>query len=98
RRLLARLDDREPAALDLGRIVDRGAAAGLDDALERRGAVGVLEAEELRRPQDLAAVERRHLEPLQPLVRDLLQLLEALALGDLPEEVAHLDAAAVGRD
>ena len=35
RRLLARLDDREPAALDLRGIVDRLAAARFDDALER---------------------------------------------------------------
>src|SRR5919204_4644444 len=98
RRLLARLDDREAAALDLGRVVDRLAAACLDDALERPRAVGILEAQELRRAQDLAAVERRHLEPLQPLVRRLLQQLVALSLGDLPQQVAHLDAAAVGRN
>src|SRR5437016_1920761 len=59
RRLLARLDDREPAALDLRRIVDRLAVAGGDDRLERPRAVGILEAEDLRRTQDLAAVERR---------------------------------------
>src|SRR4051795_11137630 len=64
--LLARLDDREAAALDLRRVVDGLAAAGLDDPLERPGTVGVLEALDLRRPQDLAAVERRDLEPLQP--------------------------------
>src|SRR5205823_6354208 len=79
RRLLARLDDREAAALDLGRVVDRLAAALLDDPLQRPGAVGILEAEELRRPQDLAAVERRDLQALQALVRGLLQQLLALA-------------------
>src|SRR5438034_951301 len=68
RRLLARGDDRETAALDLRRVVDRLAAAGLDDPLERPGTIRILEAEELRRPQDLAAVERRHLQPLEPLV------------------------------
>src|SRR5438874_11403678 len=57
RHLLARLDDREAAALDLRRIVDRLAAAGLDDALERPRPVGILEAEELRGPKDLAPVE-----------------------------------------
>jgi hypothetical protein len=40
RRLLARLDDREAAALDLRRVVDRLAAARLDDPLERPGPVG----------------------------------------------------------
>ena len=44
RRLLAGLDDREAAALDLRRVVDRLAAAGLDDPLERPRPVGVLEA------------------------------------------------------
>src|SRR5207302_10134358 len=84
RRLLARLDDREAATLDLGRIVDRLAAACLDDALERPRPVRVLEAEELRRAQDLTAVEGRDLEPLQSPVGGLLQQLVALALGDLP--------------
>src|SRR5688572_22392378 len=55
--VLTRLDDREPAALDLRRVVDGLAAAGLDDRLERPRPVGILEAEEFRRPQDLAAVE-----------------------------------------
>ena len=64
RGLLARLDDREAAALDLRRVVDRLAAARLDDPLERRRAVGILEAQDLRRAQDLAAVERRDLEAL----------------------------------
>src|SRR6266536_3811465 len=72
RRLLAGLDDREPAALDLRRIVDRLAAARLDDALERPGTVRILEAEDLRGTQDLAAVERRDLQSLEPLVRRLL--------------------------
>ena len=67
--LLARLDDREAAALDLRGIVDRLAAAGLDDPLERPRPVGILEALDLRRAQDLAAVERCDLESLQPLVR-----------------------------
>src|SRR4051794_22553059 len=97
RRLLARLDDREAAALDLRRVVDRLAATGLDDPLERPRPVGVLETEELRRPQDLAAVERRHLQPLQPLVRDLLEQLVAVSLRDLPEEVAHVDVVLVRR-
>src|SRR6185312_4640319 len=65
RRLLARLDDREAAALELRRVVDRLAAARLDDPLERRGPVGVLEAEHAGGPQDLAAVERRDPEALQ---------------------------------
>src|SRR5207247_11466810 len=64
RGLLARLDDRKAAALDLGRIVDRLAAAGLDDPLQRPRSVGILEAEKLRRPQDLAAVARRDLQAL----------------------------------
>src|SRR5664279_2266324 len=85
RRLLARLDDREPAALDLRRVVDRLAAACLDDALERPRAIGILEPHDLRRPQDLTAVERRNLEALETLVRRDLQLLVPLALGDLPE-------------
>ena len=97
-RLLARLDDREAAALDLRRIVDRLAAARLDDPLERPGPVGILEAEDLRGAQDLAAVERRDLQALEPLVRRLLQQLVAVALRDLPEQVPHLDVAAVRRD
>src|SRR5436190_3830833 len=97
-RLLARLDDREPTALDLRGVVDRLAPAGLDDPLQRPGPVRILEAEDLRRPQDLAAVERRDLQALEALVRRLLQQLVALALRDLPEQVAHLDVAAVGRD
>src|SRR6476469_7091581 len=72
RRLLTSLDDREAAALDLRRVVDRLAAAGGDDPLERPRAIGILEAEDLRRPQDLAAVERRDLQALQALVCDLL--------------------------
>src|SRR5438552_18445160 len=98
RGLLARLDDREAAALDLRRVVDRLATARLDDALERPRAIGILEAEDLRRAQDLAAVERRHLQALQALVRGLLQPLEPLALGDQPEQVLDLDAAAVRRN
>src|SRR5213082_4127711 len=69
RDLLTRLNDREAAALDLRRVVDRLAAAGLDDRLERPRPVRVLEAEDLRRPQDLTAVEGRHPEALEPLVR-----------------------------
>src|SRR5205085_1557072 len=82
RGLLAGLDDREAAALDLCRVVDRLAAASLDDALERPRAVGILEAEQLRRAQDLAAVERRHLQSLEAPVRRPLQQLVPLALGD----------------
>src|SRR5438445_4055328 len=98
RRLLARLDDREPAALDLRRVVDRLAAAGLDDPLERPRPVRILEAQDLRRTEDLATVERRDLQPLEPAVRGLLQELVSLALGDLPQEVPHLDVAGVRRD
>ncbi len=97
RGLLARLDDREPAALELRRVVDRLAAAGLDDPLERRGRVGILEPEHPRRTEDLAAVEGRDLEPLQPLVRRLLELREALLVGELPEQVADVDVLLVGR-
>jgi len=35
----------EAAALDLGRVVDRLAATGLDDRLERPGAIRILKAE-----------------------------------------------------
>src|SRR5207247_2495351 len=68
RRLLPRLDDREAAALDLRRVVDRVAAAGRDDRLERPGPVRVLETEQLRRSQDLAAVEGCDAKSLQPPV------------------------------
>src|SRR5207248_6892546 len=91
RRLLARQDDREAAALDLRRVVDRLATARLDDALERPRAIGILEAEDLRRAQDLAAVERRDLQALQALVRSRLQQLVALAFRDLPQQVADVD-------
>jgi hypothetical protein len=64
RDLLTGLDDRKAAALDLGRVVDRLPAACLDDRLERPRPVRVLEPEELGRPQDLTAVERRHLQAL----------------------------------
>jgi hypothetical protein len=47
RGVLARLDDREAAALDLGGVVDRLAAAGRDDRLERVRAIGVVDAEQL---------------------------------------------------
>src|SRR5215204_3605711 len=97
-RLLTRLDDREPAALDLRGIVDGLAAACLDDRLQRPRPVGALEAEELGRPEDLAAVERRNLEPLQTLVRGLLEPFVALTLRDQPEEVLDLDAAGVRRN
>src|SRR5204863_468213 len=73
------------------------AAAGLDDRLERPRPVGILEAEDLRRPQDLAAVERRDPQALEPLVRGLLQPLVAVALGDQPEQVLDLDSARVRR-
>ena len=72
RRLLARLDDREAAALDLGRVVDRLAAAGLDDRA-RATTAG-------RGPRSRAAStgagsgSRRtapRLQALQPLVRRL---------------------------
>src|SRR5687768_15863214 len=79
RGLLAGLDDREAAALDLRGVVDRLAAAGLDDPLERGRLVGILETEQLRGPQDLAAVERRHLQALQALVGGLLQQVVAVA-------------------
>src|SRR3954467_14890772 len=97
RRFLARLDDREPAALDLRRVVDRLAAARFDDALQRARAIRVLVPEQLRRTQDLAAVERRDLEALESTVRRLLQQLVALAVCDLPEKVPHLDASRVRR-
>src|SRR5436190_17009975 len=95
RHVLAGGDDREPAALDLRRVVDRLAPAGSDDRLQRGGSVGILEAQELRGPEDLAAVERGDLQPLQPLVRDLLQPLITVALGDQPEKMLDLDGAAV---
>src|SRR5262245_62492235 len=76
RRVLARLDDREAAALDLRRVVDRLPAARADDALERFRPVGIVEAEELRRAEDLAAVERRDLQALETLVRRALQEVE----------------------
>src|SRR3954465_10914048 len=82
RGLLPRLDDREPAALDLRRVVDRLPTPRRDDRLEAPRTVGILEAHDLRRAQDLAAVERRHLEALEALVRGLLEELEALALRD----------------
>ena len=97
RRLLAGLDDREPAALELRRVVDGDAAARLDDPLERRGRVRVLEAEHARGPQDLAAVERRDLQALQPLVRSLLETREPLLVSELPEQVPHVDVALVRR-
>src|SRR5207247_2470780 len=78
RRIFAGLDDRKAAALDLRRIVDRLAAARLDDPLERPGTVRILEAEDLRGPQDLTAIERRDLQALESLVRRLLQQLVAL--------------------
>ena len=96
RRLLAGLDDREAAALELRRVVDRLAATRLDDPLERRRPVGILEAHQLRRAQDLAAVERRDLEPLSPLCADGLELPYDSS-GDQPEEVLHVDVALVAR-
>src|SRR3990170_7025615 len=80
--VLARLDDREAAALDLRRIVDRLPAARGDDPFQRLRLVGVLEAEELRWPEDLAAVEGRNLEPLQALVGCALQQLVPLPHGN----------------
>src|SRR5215207_4697177 len=97
RGVLARLDDREAAALDLRRVVDDLAAARLDDPLQRPRLVRVLEPEQLRGPEDLATVERRDLDPLQPLVRGGLQELEPLAVRHEPEEVLHLHGAAVWR-
>src|SRR5258708_653586 len=87
RGLLARLDDRKAAAFDLGRVVDRLAAAGLDDRLQRPRLVRVLEAEDLRRAQDLTAVERRDLQSLDALIRDRLPLLVAVAPADQPEQM-----------
>src|SRR5581483_3148671 len=75
RGLLTRLDDREPTALDLRRVVDRLPAARLDDPLERPRPVRVLEALDLRRAQDLAAVERGDLEALEAAVGRRLELL-----------------------
>src|SRR4029453_8140756 len=95
RDVLARLDDREAAALDLRRIVDRLPAARVDDPLERLRPVRVLEAEDLGRAQDLAAVEGRDAQPLQALVSRLFQQLVAVASGHEPEEVLDVDAAGV---
>ena len=97
RDVLTREDDREAAALDLRGVVDRLGAAGLDQPLERARAVRILESQHLARAQDLAAVERRDLEPRQALDGDLLEALVAVALGELPQQVPHLDAAAVAR-
>src|SRR5207249_1384899 len=80
RNVFPRLDDREAAALDLGRVVDRLAATGVDDGLERPGPIRVLETEQLRRPQDLTTIKRRNLESLQPLVVDLTETLGAVVL------------------
>ena len=66
-------------------------ATRLDDPLERPRAIGILEAHDLRRAQDLAAVERRDLQALEATVRGRLQQLVALALGDLPQQVADVD-------
>ena len=93
--LLACEHDREAAALDLGRVVDRYRAASLDDALERLGPIGILEAQDLGGPKDLAPVERRNLYAFERAVSDLLQALVAFTLGDLPEQMANLDGAVV---
>jgi hypothetical protein len=75
-----------------------GAATGRDDRLERPSRSGFSEAEELGWTEDLAPVERCNLEPLQPLVRGLLEPLVALSLRDQPQEVLDLDAAGVRRN
>src|SRR4029078_11322477 len=72
-------------------------ATVFDERVERPRAVRVLEAHQLRRTQDLAAVEGRDLESLQPLVRDFLELLVAVAFGAQPQKVLDLDAARVAR-
>src|SRR3954447_3006017 len=95
--VLARLDDREATALDLGRIVDRLAAAGLDDRLERPRLVRVLEAEQLRRAQDLATVEGGDLQPFQALVRHFAKPLRAVVLDHQPEQVLDVDVGLVRR-
>ena len=59
------------------------------------GPVRVLEPEELRGAQDLAAVERGYLQALEALVSGALEQLVALAGGDEPQEVQDLDSARV---
>src|SRR5215211_7690431 len=97
RSLLARLDDRETAALDLRRIVHGLPTTGVDDGLERPRAVGVLETEQLRGPEYLAPIEGSDAEPLQAPVRHFAEPYEPVALRDQPEEVLHLDSARVAR-
>src|SRR5438094_621931 len=84
RDLLARLDDREAAALDLRGVVDRLPAAGLDDRLERPRPVGILEPENLRGPQDLTAVERRDAQAFESPMGGLLEPFVAVAFRDQP--------------
>src|SRR6266550_8994962 len=97
RDVLARLDDRKAATFDLRGVVDRLATASLDDRFERPWPVGILEAEELRRTENLAPVKRRDLEALQALVSDFLQSFVAVSFCDQPKEVLHLHAARIAR-
>ena len=63
----------KPQHFDLRRVVDRLAAARLDDPLQRARLVRILEAHQLGRTEDLAAVEGGDLQSLQTLVGDGLQ-------------------------
>ena len=71
------------------------AGARLDDALERRGRVGVLEPHHRRRPKQLAAVVRGHLQAVEALGTALLQQRQALLGGEVPQQVGDIDGALV---
>src|SRR3989338_7886396 len=80
-------DEREPAALDPAAVVDPLAAERGDDLLQRGRIVGVVEPQILRRPQDVAAIERRDAQPRERALDRLAQFLQPHVLDDDPQEV-----------
>ncbi len=89
-------DDREAAARGLGLVVGDLAAEGGDQPLERLGLVRVLEAHHRRRPQQLAAVVRRHPQAVEAARALLLEQGEALLGREVPEQVGDVARALVG--
>ena len=85
--------DVEAAAARLAGVVHWRGAQRRDQVIERGRVVGVLEARLIRWTQQMAAVERSHMQARERVCHLLSQALQAIIGHEHPQQVFHLHAA-----